>query len=414
MAATDQTYRKQYTLDIVFAVSSVPMLVSIVLMFAQDYFRPLKLEQRAFRDVEVGVAQRMALAAMPTKAEFEAKENALKAVIAKRNEKGSDGKTTNENVKEIWSKLDELRPRKEKSDAEFQSVKQNWDSVQSLIYIETDDGKKNSYAKEFARLTGELAKTKAVSDDYDEKMKELQDQLSKLQAPLLEAESEWKKLNDKFEAQAKLAIAKQWTMWDSIRDLPVIDGFASPFKIHQFTIESNDIPLDYNLAIVRRYDRCMTCHLGIDRPAYTKEMLRSLVNDPTKEQEKELEIARKRLEARRKELQSINPKDANDLPWPSQTPCDQAFQGRADRFTHQGVYAHPRLELFVGSNSKHPAEKFGCTSCHRGQGAGTTFNGSFHSPNSSAEQEPVAQRARLRDRYAHVPVGFPDAADRIH
>ena len=44
-------------------------------------------------------------------------------------------------------------------------------------------------------------------------------------------------------------------------------------------------------------------------------------------------------------------------------------------------------ELFVSSSSKHPAEKFGCTSCHQGQGAGTTFNGSFHSPNNSHEQE---------------------------
>ena len=36
MAATDQNYRNQYALDIVFAVSSILMLVSVLWMFVQD------------------------------------------------------------------------------------------------------------------------------------------------------------------------------------------------------------------------------------------------------------------------------------------------------------------------------------------------------------------------------------------
>ena len=49
--------------------------------------------------------------------------------------------------------------------------------------------------------------------------------------------------------------------------------------------------------------------------------------------------------------------------------------------------AHPRLDLFVGSNSKHPAEKFGCSSCHYGQGSGTSFTDASHSPNNSKTRE---------------------------
>ena len=45
MAASDQTYRNQRTLDVVFGVSCLLMLVSIVWMFAQDYYRPFKVEQ---------------------------------------------------------------------------------------------------------------------------------------------------------------------------------------------------------------------------------------------------------------------------------------------------------------------------------------------------------------------------------
>ena len=46
MAATDKPFRDQTTLDIVFAVSNILMLLSIVWMFWQDYDREYKDEQR--------------------------------------------------------------------------------------------------------------------------------------------------------------------------------------------------------------------------------------------------------------------------------------------------------------------------------------------------------------------------------
>src|SRR5262249_15119807 len=48
--------------------------------------------------------------------------------------------------------------------------------------------------------------------------------------------------------------------------------------------------------------------------------------------------------------------------------------------------AHPRLDLFVEANSPHPAEKFGCTICHGGQGSATDFVLAAHTPND-AEQK---------------------------
>src|SRR5215218_3942594 len=58
MAASDQHYRNQKTLDVVFAISCVVMLLTIMWMFAQDYFKEFKAEQRVFRDVETAVAER--------------------------------------------------------------------------------------------------------------------------------------------------------------------------------------------------------------------------------------------------------------------------------------------------------------------------------------------------------------------
>ncbi len=42
--------------------------------------------------------------------------------------------------------------------------------------------------------------------------------------------------------------------------------------------------------------------------------------------------------------------------------------------------AHPRLDLFVDTNSAHPMQQFGCTICHAGQGSATDFVLASHSP----------------------------------
>ena len=53
MAASDKTYRSQKSLHVVFALSSLAMLVTTVWMFWDDYNRPYKKEQKLFRHVEI-------------------------------------------------------------------------------------------------------------------------------------------------------------------------------------------------------------------------------------------------------------------------------------------------------------------------------------------------------------------------
>ena len=57
MAASDKPFNNQRTLDIVFAVSNILMLLSVLWMLVQDYQREYKVEQRAFRDVEVALVR---------------------------------------------------------------------------------------------------------------------------------------------------------------------------------------------------------------------------------------------------------------------------------------------------------------------------------------------------------------------
>jgi len=464
MAASDQNYRNQYTLDIVFAVSSTLMLASIILMFWQDYFREFKTEQRSFRDAEAGIAQRQALQQLPNKEEFDK----LEAAVAKARKEQK-----NDEIDAAKKEMEAIQPKKERADAAYQDKKASFDSLIAFRNQYADEhGKKagdEKYAAEIDSLTKKLADAKAVQDTYDEQLKVSQRKMSNLTKDLTDAESEWKRLNDRFETQAKLAITKKWGLADSIRDLPMFDFLAPSIKIHQFTI--NDVPINFNFTYVRRFDRCMTCHQGIDRPGYTKEMLESLKNplqpslrnpvdafwtavaamSPTQKPEEVTRLtkagwakqilgvflagdwenvslsglsqydaeAAKGLKGRWDEVVKVAKQDkvgkepiADYLTQkrnlleaqglleariktlgptegvaPRPTPDQLAINFMPDAALTPArikeFCGHPRQDLFVGANSKHPAEKFGCTSCHQGQGAGTTFNGSFHSPNTS-------------------------------
>ena len=47
---------------------------------------------------------------------------------------------------------------------------------------------------------------------------------------------------------------------------------------------------------------------------------------------------------------------------------------------------HPRLDLFLSDSSPHPEKVFGCTVCHDGQGSGTSFPWTSHTPNDADQQ----------------------------
>src|SRR5437899_9676536 len=82
MAASDSTYRNSRVLHVIFAASSIVMLLTILGMFAEDYFREWKIEQRLFYDVEEEMAKRAVLASAPSEeavgkiADLEGKLNA--------------------------------------------------------------------------------------------------------------------------------------------------------------------------------------------------------------------------------------------------------------------------------------------------------------------------------------------------
>jgi mono/diheme cytochrome c family protein len=376
MAATDKNYRNQYGLDIVFAVSSILMLLSTLWMFIQDYNREFKKEQRTFRDVETAMAQRQAIAQIPSREEF---DKARKAVEDAKAERKNKEDAIRSNKDKISAKL----ASKERADRKFQDIKSELESITSFYdsEMEHNAGSKlaQRYKEDIAGIAKRLQAEKAEKDNLDGEILALRQENDRIESNLNEALARLKKVTDTFDVQVKTAIKNQWRFGDWVRTLPIIDGFASPLKIQQFTIE--DIPIDYNFKYATRFDRCMSCHQGLDRPAYTREALKALT-EITDAEKARLKEAQTILAERLKALEGLP--EAKHVPHPDQLDLMPILKEYLTPARINEFCAHPRLELFVGSNSKHPAERFGCTSCHSGQGSATSFNLASHTPTDTA------------------------------
>ncbi|MFX8351025.1 hypothetical protein ABTL64_19115, partial [Acinetobacter baumannii] len=84
MAATDQPYRNQRWLDIVFGVSCLLMLAAVLWMFYDDQYRDWKKEQRQFRNVSEAMAQRAVVGLAPSRSDLRKVDDAQEAVVLAR------------------------------------------------------------------------------------------------------------------------------------------------------------------------------------------------------------------------------------------------------------------------------------------------------------------------------------------
>ncbi len=384
MAATDKHYRSQKALDVVFGVSCVLLLVTTFWMLYDDHVKPYKEVQRDFRDVEAALYQRVLLDKYPAEK--------MDDVTAARQAVADARKTLDEakaklSQPEAWFKQKGLE--KARLEAEYQDKKANFDSFGSLLNIAIDDRdaaapgpKKDSLAKEAEKRKTEIAALDVELQGLQKKIAEneyatasvLADQ-KKAEEDVGRAEDAFKKLTNEFDRAAKTAAQKRWKFGDWFRSLPIIDGFASAYRIQQVTL--NDLTIDYGgFKDVPRYDRCTTCHLGIDRPSFDAASLAKLGDTPDEAKTKYKDaVAFLKDRAKNKEALGFDP---DDLPGD--------LRGAKLSSSQVKEYcAHPRLDLFVDANSAHPVEKFGCTTCHAGQGSATEFVLATHTPNDAAQ-----------------------------
>jgi mono/diheme cytochrome c family protein len=332
MPAQEETYRKQNVLHIVFALSSIAMMVSILWMIAEDHFREWKVIQRDF----------IKLDAAKTKMEMEeAKQLASADEMAQlTTELEAAREAAYPEIKEAEASVPDLLGKVQKAEQALAFKKADRDSIASFYDIALEKGDEPAAERiksQLGEIDAELITLRQTFEQAADDLKKVEDRIADVNKDKKVTEKE-KEIAAKQKEIDRLQ-QKQWTIWSAMRSAPVLDSFTPAVKIEQLVL--SDLTIHYSFKGVPRFDRCTTCHKAIDsvtkdgEPAFTDEIIKKV---------------------------------AESSGWDS--PHKNAFR------------THPHPEIFTGPNSPHPREKFGCTVCHEGQGSGTTFTFASHSPDS--------------------------------
>ena len=177
--------------------------------------------------------------------------------------------------------------------------------------------------KELRDYRQQFAESRERMKKYEAQQKETNARLAEL---LKEEVSVQRELDNMLRTKNLLELAhsqKESDIVFFIRNAPFLDFLDPTLKIQQVVIDT--VLDDRYFQHVPKVDRCMTCHTFIDRPGFENE------------------------------------------PNPHRT--------------------HPNLELMVGAESTHPMKRFGCTSCHGGEGHRVNdFNAAAHTPQNEEQK----------------------------
>ena len=327
MAEPEERHYNIDRLNMVFAIASIVLLFVLIWLVTDDYAREWKDYQRKFRDLEIEktrVKYDYAANELQGNDEYKALEGQL-AEARKAFAAGCPQKTDAQ-AKKSAAENDLLNQKYKFTKAEYDAARYRYETAQA--HGGAEGAHLAKAAEELSGLERKLAELKLAVEQSDQDLAQRQKTADECRAQLTELERQERAFQQKTKIlQRKLdkidPNAMNFTnrIAEMVRDLPIVDLANPNYKIDQIVVK--DITEDLNFAKVPTVDRCVTCHQGIANPDH---------------------------------------KDAS-----------QPFR------------THPNLELYLGNDSAHRIDEFGCTVCHGGRGRGTDFISAAHTP-SSAEQ----------------------------
>ena len=317
-------------LNMFFAISSIVMFIFFAWMMWADFNRDWKRYQAEFRKLDrartasLEAQEEETLAANPEYQKVQ--EERAAAAEELKQKKGDQKKALEEqaNIQGEWYKADQIYRFKK---AEFEAQRYDYEAAVA------------ERPKEASALKTKLDKTEKEMNELLAKLDEVNSRKGAIDARVAAFTAkieELEKTNAKLRTKADRLQRKQQTLSKNLanyfRNLPMVDFIGPSIKIQQVVVDKQFE--DLNFTRIPRVDRCMTCHTSIDQEGYNA---------------------------------------GDDIP----------DYGKIK----QPFVSHPNLKLFVGSESKHPMDTFGCTGCHMGRGRSSDFVGAVHLPNTEEEKQ---------------------------
>ena len=320
-----------FRLNMWFAISSILLFITFVWMMWQDFGKDWKHFQAEFRRLDLA----------KTRATAAQEEQSLQS--------NPEYQRVMQEMKTAEDQLQQQQDQLEKAREEQQDYEGEWYRADQAFKFEKAEyeAQRYEYEEAVAEHPDDAPREKKKLDEIFNNMEKYSAELDKSNAKKSALDARVEQFTTRIEElekeRARVAtkldrlIRKEETIAPSIanmvRNLPMLDFLNPSIKIQQ-TVVNNQFE-DLNFTAVPRVDRCMTCHVPIDQEGY---------------------------------------KEGDVIP---------GYDGKIK----QPFVSHPRLDLFVGSTSKHPMERFGCTGCHLGRDRATDFVTTVHMPDSEAEKK---------------------------
>ncbi|MCZ6634112.1 MAG: c-type cytochrome [bacterium] len=331
-------------LNMVFALSSVALMIVTLWMIWDDYDREWKVLQR----------ESMAMETYKTEVELQAAQKAIDQDELKSIQEGIDRieasiQAQQARYDEAVNALEDLRGTFYLADQNVKFEKAYYDVTRYQYEEAVHQGHDATEKK--AELDGRLQKI----EEYQLKLEEVQAEQAKWQKIVDEVGGEKialeRKRNGLFrtaETLEKKLVGIEVNFANTFRNAPLLDFMRPSIKIQQIVL--GDLRNELNFMQIPKVDRCTTCHLNIDQRGYELDPETGLFQN----------------EVLKKFVQETFP----ESDWKSKS---KVFS------------AHPNLDLYLHSASAHPIDEVGCTTCHLGRDRGVTFVNTAHVPDDKAE-----------------------------
>src|SRR5688500_10872464 len=258
-----QMVSRTRSLNVVFALTSIALLITFSLMIWYDYARPWKKHQNEFTLLEV------------KRTEVEIQEALGKLEAGKRKEIEDKIARGAEEKKARAKEIDKIQDELDKLDGEWYGVDQDYRFTKAKIdvaryeYEEADHrGAKNAPRKQehLAELEKKWGELKLKLEDVIARRDAVRARKAELEKTSIEADKTEKEIfAEKIRLDEKLSRIRPGFV-SFARNMPVIDMLNPSLKVNQ--IMPANLTDDVIFTGTPKVDRCTTCHLGIDKKGY--------------------------------------------------------------------------------------------------------------------------------------------------
>ncbi len=253
-------------LNVVFALTSIGMLIAFTVMIWDDYDREWKKYQKQFNRLEIKVTKEQAEQALG-KLDATRRQD-LKAEMERAKQEESQRK---DEIKKAQTERDKLEGEWYAVDQDFRFTKAEIDVARYDFEEAAHKSLKsaNDKQKKLQDLIARWEDLRKKLEDVNARKDAVDKQLATLEATRIDADKKSKELYSEYNRLEDRLGKIQPGFVSFVRNMPVLDLANPSLKVNQ--VMPANLQDDVIFSGTPKVDRCTTCHLGIDKKGFENQ-----------------------------------------------------------------------------------------------------------------------------------------------